>query len=149
MVCLACFLISSRTTCLRVVLPIVNWVLPHQSLSLTDLPMDQSDEGIFPIKNPYSQLYLGLRWQKPASPEWFVILTLVLGNKAWKEMDVTNSNGNKCIMQFTCISTDKELEGNVCAQIAFFFLFFFSLNVPSPHPIGWYHRYLGWIFKPH
>lgn len=150
MVCSAFFLIPSRTTCLRVALPIVNWVLPHQSVSLTDLPMDQSDGGIFPIKNPYSQLYyLGLSWQKPASPEGLVVWTFVLGGTAWQEMDVPSSKGNTCVMQFTCISADKETEGNVCAQIAFFRFFSLSLNVPSPQPIGWYHRYLGWIFKPH
>lgn len=95
--------------------------------------MDQSDGGIFPIKNPYSQLYLGLSWQKPASPEGFVVWTLVLGDTAWWEMDVTSSKGNKCVMQFTCISADKEIEGNVCAQIAFFHFFSLSLLMYPAH----------------
>lgn len=92
--------------------------------------------SISPIKNPYSQLYLGLSWQKPAGPEGFVVLTLVLGNKALQEMDVTSSNGNKCMMQFTCISTDKEVERNVCAQIAFFPFFFSLFMYPAHSPLG-------------
>lgn len=52
MTCLVCFLISSRTTCLGVALPPVNWVPLHQSLIKNmshRLATGQSDGRIFSV----------------------------------------------------------------------------------------------------